>query len=217
MKLSTECDHDTFNVESAARMACSKVDWLFRAFPAMSRRLDSRRGFIEVRRGVVLRQEITTKSHKIRRVDMSHQLQETLHALKEVRQLEAMSKGQDMVPWVFVSPTVTRWDNRNLRRGWSRCLEAAGIRHIRFHDLRHTYASTLAQQGVSPKYVQAQLGHSSIQVTMDVYSHLFETRSRDYINQLDDSNPEGGLEEENATLAQPVLMRAARPTAKVLK
>ena len=83
--------------------------------------IDFHGGFIEVRRGVVLRQETTTKSHKIRRVDMSQHLQDKLHELKEVRQLEAMSEGREMVPWVFVSPGGGRWDDRHLRRvepGW---------------------------------------------------------------------------------------------------
>ena len=53
-----------------------------------------------------------------------------------------------------------------------RILKSAGIRRIRFHDLRHTYASLLVAQGESPKYIQCQLGHSSIQVTLDRYGHL---------------------------------------------
>jgi integrase len=43
---------------------------------------------------------------------------------------------------------------------------------IRFHDLRHTYASLLIAQGAHPKYIQAQLGHASIQTTLDRYGHL---------------------------------------------
>lgn len=43
---------------------------------------------------------------------------------------------------------------------------------MRFHDLRHTYASLLIEQGENIKYIQAQLGHSSPTVTLDVYAHL---------------------------------------------
>jgi len=49
----------------------------------------------------------------------------------------------------------------------------AGQPEIRFHDLRHFFASLLISQGFSPKYVCDQLGHSSIQVTFDTYGHLF--------------------------------------------
>ena len=45
---------------------------------------------------------------------------------------------------------------------------------MRFHDLRHTYASLLIAQGEHPKYIQTQMGHSSIKVTMDIYGHLME-------------------------------------------
>ena len=48
----------------------------------------------------------------------------------------------------------------------------AELRRIRFHDLRHTYTSLLIAHGAHSKYIQAQLGHASIQTTLDRYSHL---------------------------------------------
>ncbi len=155
--------------------------------------------FIEVRRGVVLRQVTTTKTHKIRRVDMSPQLQATLQRLKELRQIEAMNQGRQISPWVFLSPEGQRWDDRNLRRAYYRCLERAEMREVRFHDLRHTYASLMGAQGAPPKYVQEQLGHSSIQVTMDIYSHLFPNGNREWVERLDQVCGEV----KSATQAQP--------------
>jgi len=55
---------------------------------------------------------------------------------------------------------------------FSDTLAGAGIPHIRFHDLRHTHATLLLQAGVHPKIVQERLGHSSISVTIDMYSHV---------------------------------------------
>ncbi|MGH9429072.1 MAG: tyrosine-type recombinase/integrase, partial [Terriglobia bacterium] len=49
----------------------------------------------------------------------------------------------------------------------------AGPSEIRFHDLRHFFASMLIAQGESPKYISDQLGHASIQITFDTYGHLF--------------------------------------------
>ena len=46
------------------------------------------------------------------------------------------------------------------------------VRSIRIHDLRQTFASILISAGHNPKYIQNQMGHSSIQVTMDLYGHL---------------------------------------------
>jgi integrase len=65
-----------------------------------------------------------------------------------------------------------------LYRKFLPALRRAGLPRIRFHNLRHTYASLLVYQGEHPKYIQSQLGHSSIQVTMDVYGHLMETVNR---------------------------------------
>ena len=48
-----------------------------------------------------------------------------------------------------------------IHRDWVRVLRRAGLRRIRFHDLRHTYASLLIAQGAHPKYIQTQLGHAS--------------------------------------------------------
>jgi integrase len=57
---------------------------------------------------------------------------------------------------------------------------------MRFHDLRHTYASLLIAQGESLAYVRDQLGHSSIQVTVDVYGHLVPGSNRSAVDRLDD-------------------------------
>ena len=51
-------------------------------------------------------------------------------------------------------------------------IKKAGLPHVRLHDLRHTHASLMLKQGVNPKIVSERLGHSSIAITMDVYSHV---------------------------------------------
>ena len=64
-------------------------------------------------------------------------------------------------------------------------LRRSGLPKIRFHDLRHTYASLLIMQGEYPKYIQSQLGHSSINVTMDTYGHLMKATNQDAAKKLD--------------------------------
>ena len=59
-----------------------------------------------------------------------------------------------------------------LRRGFFPALRRAGLRRIRFHDLRHTCASLLLASGANIKQVQTQLGHASVNITLDVYSHF---------------------------------------------
>jgi integrase len=65
------------------------------------------------------------------------------------------------------SPIAARWLNKR----FVRLQQLAGARHIRLHDLRHTWATLALQAGVHPKVVSGRLGHSSISVTLDVYSH----------------------------------------------
>jgi integrase len=61
----------------------------------------------------------------------------------------------------------------------------AGLPKVRFHDLRHSHATQLLASGVHPKIVQECLGHSTIAVTMDLYSHVSETIQSDATTRLD--------------------------------
>ncbi|MBP1601969.1 MAG: hypothetical protein H6Q06_2120, partial [Acidobacteria bacterium] len=80
-------------------------------------------------------------------------------------------------------------DMHNVKnRVFFRCLEKAGLRRIRFHDLRHTFASLLIQDGQSLKYVSDELGHSSIKMTADVYGHLVPGANRQAVNRLPSLN-----------------------------
>ncbi len=64
--------------------------------------------------------------------------------------------------------------NNMVSRFFEPALEKAEIERIRFHDMRHTYASLLIEQGENVKYIQKQLGHSSPTVTLNVYAHLMK-------------------------------------------
>jgi len=66
-------------------------------------------------------------------------------------------------------------------------LKAAKIQKIRFHDLRHTYASLLIEQGENIKYIQTQLGHSSPTVTLNVYAHLLKPVNQEAANRLENT------------------------------
>jgi integrase len=145
--------------------------------------------FIEVRRNLVAGRETTPKSGKTRRVDMSNQLTETLRSLLIARKAEALKKGWGKVPdWVFCNEDGRPLDGDNLRhRVFYKILRKAGLRRVRFHDLRHTFASLLLQQNESPAYVKEQLGHASIQITVDVYGHLIPGANRQAVDRLDDT------------------------------
>jgi integrase len=67
---------------------------------------------------------------------------------------------------------------------FQRQVELAGLRRIRLHDLRHTHATLALQAGVHPKVVCERLGHSSITITLDTYSHVLPTMQRDAAEQV---------------------------------
>lgn len=73
----------------------------------------------------------------------------------------------------------------SIRHVFKGVLRKAGIRGISFHDLHHSYVSLLLTAGVSPVYVKEQMGHSSIQMTVDIYGHLIPGSHRDQVNLLD--------------------------------
>lgn len=64
-------------------------------------------------------------------------------------------------------------------------LKQSGIRKIRPHDPRRSFGSLLLQKGASIVYVKEQMGHSSIQVTVDTYGHLVPGADVTYVDRLD--------------------------------
>lgn len=150
--------------------------------------LDFRGGFIEVRQAFTKGGITTPKNGKSRRIDMSRQLADTFKALQTERKREALAKGWREFPeLVFVNEEGRMINGFNLRpRVFHRALEKAGLRRIRIHDLRHTFASLLIQNGESLAYVKDQLGHHSIQITVDTYGHLVPGANRQAVDRLDD-------------------------------
>jgi integrase len=77
--------------------------------------------------------------------------------------------------------------NNMVNRHFNTALKKAGVERIRFHDLRHTYASLLIEQGENIKYIQTQLGHSSPTVTLNVYAHLMKPINQEAPSRLENT------------------------------
>jgi len=73
---------------------------------------------------------------------------------------------------VFSHPDGNPLCPNTVTRAWSMLAARAGVKVIRFHDARHSHASLTLKQGIHPKIVQERLGHSTIAVTLDTYSHV---------------------------------------------
>jgi integrase len=76
------------------------------------------------------------------------------------------SNGEPMHPGLFIYH-------------FQMCVRRAGVRRIRFHDLRHTHATHALQLGIHPKIVSERLGHSTITVTLDTYSHVLPSMQQE--------------------------------------
>jgi len=89
--------------------------------------------------------------------------------------------------FVFSSSTGQPLDQRNVLRMFRRVLRKAKLPRMRFHDLRHSCASLLLAQHISPRVVMETLGHSRISVTMDTYTHVMPALMRDADDAMDRS------------------------------
>lgn len=149
--------------------------------------IDFNNRFVEVRRNCVRGQITTPKSGKTRRVDMSNGLAEALSRYLTERKREALHKGWGEPPeWLFYNVDGGMIDVNNLRkRVFSKCLEKAGLRQIRIHDLRHTYATLRISAGHNIANVSRQLGHHSIKITVDTYYHFIPGTNSSEVNELD--------------------------------
>lgn len=99
--------------------------------------------------------------------------------IKELRK-EALREGRELS---YLFPGVTQ---RTVQMGLKRACRLARLRVRNPHDLRHTYASLLLMDGISPAYVQKQLGHHSITMTVDIYGHWIpgEGKSKEELNRV---------------------------------
>jgi integrase len=95
------------------------------------------------------------------------------HLSSQLAEMERMGSLYQPGGLVFATETGTIINPSNLRnRSFKPLLNRAGLRPIRFHDLRHTCATLLLGKNVNPKVVSEMLGHASVRITLDTYSHL---------------------------------------------
>ena len=87
-----------------------------------------------------------------------------------VRTMLGETLGKDDL--VFSTPQGSPLRPNTITRAWTMLAAKAGVKPIRLHDARHTHASLMLKQGIHPKIVQERLGHSTISMTLDIYSHV---------------------------------------------
>lgn len=142
--------------------------------------VDLERGVLRVRRTLthankayVLGEPKTSKSRRTIRLTASAVTALRAHLSRQLEEMERLSSLYQPGGLIFATETGSIINPSNLRnRSFKPLLKKAGLPPIRFHDLRHTCATLLLSKDVNAKVVSEMLGHSSISVTLDIYSHL---------------------------------------------
>ena len=101
----------------------------------------------------------------------------TILMLRDYREKQKLERDMSGNPLTDNDLVFSNLEGKPLRpntitRAWTMLAAKCGLKVIRLHDARHTHASLMLKQGVHPKVVQERLGHSSIQMTIDTYSHV---------------------------------------------
>lgn len=94
---------------------------------------------------------------------------------KAIQNQERLALGSDYVDTglVFTRSTGHHMNTTTMSKTlFHKLLRASGVPQIRFHDIRHTHATLLLKEGVNPKIVSERLGHSGVNITLDIYSHV---------------------------------------------
>ena len=161
--------------------------------------LDLERREVRVERAVSTDGQVDTpKSGHGRSVDLSLSLREVLqrHKAQLAEAWLKRKKGRDengeekpkgeQPPSVFPSEAWTPMDHCNVEKAFKGALKAAGLpAHFSPHSLRHSFASLLLADGVSPAYVQEQLGHASIELTVGTYGRWLRKAAPGAVDRLD--------------------------------
>jgi integrase len=137
-------------------------------FALRDRALDHLRQTIVVEAGARDGRLVPTKTTAGRR-----QVRLSGEAMRVLRE-QLLARAPNELGLVFPTPGGAVWRKDNfMSRVFRPAVRRADLVPLRFHDLRHTYAALMVAAGAHPKLLQAQLGHTSINVTLNTYGHLF--------------------------------------------
>ena len=150
------------------------------------RDIDTRGGFLNVQRARYGEDVTSPKTlGSIRRVNLSPETMEVLKAHRAAIAASSLAAGRSMPETVFVNEAGQPMDPSKVSKAHDLGLKEAGLRHIRIHDLRGTFAALLVSAGVPVYHVAKALGHSSIETTMRHYANLAPGAAKEMPNVLE--------------------------------
>ena len=150
------------------------------------------------RRGVCIFKQPKTRGSS-RRVAMTPKLALFLRDYKRGREILYLDLGRPLTldDLVFSGIDGRPVDPCYLTHSFGRIIQRAGLGKVRFHDLRHTFASLMLMQGAKPKVISEALGHASVAFTMDTYSHIIGGMQEEAMALLDNVLPSGTVRAAN--------------------
>lgn len=136
-------------------------------------------------KGIVFEEPKTARSR--RRIHLSPRAVEALRTLRDRQAFERKSAGTDWIDndLVFCNTNGLPLDPTYQTAVFKQAVERAGVTLIRFHDMRHTVASLLLAKGILVKLVTEMLGHATIVLTLDTYSHVIPAMHGDAAAAMD--------------------------------
>ena len=138
----------------------------------------------------VLRVRGTKTARSRRTVKLSQSAVDALtnHLTRQLGEIDRAGDSWRENGLVFATEVGTSLNRHNLtQRSFRPLLAKAGLPQIRFHDLRHTCATLLLSRGVHAKFVQELLGHSTIAITLDTFSHVLPQMGSSTADAMDDA------------------------------
>ena len=140
--------------------------------------VDLEAGILQLRRTLSLTKDghvfEQPKNGKGRSVELTEAAAEALrsHLKRQLEEIEVLGDQYRDQGLIFPGERGQPMRPYTLTGKLEKILKRASLPHIRFHDLRHTCATLLLSKGVHPKFVQELLGHATISITLDTYSHV---------------------------------------------
>ena len=148
--------------------------------------IDWENGRVHIQRARTKKGKIEkVKTGRERYVDMSAQLLDVLAKLLKTRKADK-DGTKDQICEIIFHYKGHYLAHNTVRKAFKKYIKEAGLREIRVHDMRHTYASQLLSNSASLAYVKEKLGHSSIKTTVDFYGHLVPGSFREAVDKLDE-------------------------------
>ena len=158
----------------------SDVDWTGRQL-GIQRQIQRLRG-----RGLVFSEPKTAAGRRVIALGVTTIEKLRMHQDYQLVERQAAGDSWKENDMIFPSSTGTPMDPSNLYHNFKRLLKVAGLPDVRFHDLRHTAATLMLQNGIHPKVVQERLGHSDISMTLNTYSHVMPGMQEEAAGKLDE-------------------------------